>query len=460
MFGPVTSQSGRAPGPSAPRSQSLATKLPPARRNAASTTGCRPPTTRKSRPVHHLRPHPVARPRRDRRARPPRRSPPAPWRWRRPRPARSSTASRRLAKTRRSISCACPPAFRILRLDLGERQRGEAQRAAGGLAVHEELAPRRVQHPLGMGRRGLDEVAEHVVVPDLQRADARSGARTPPAARRSPRAPRRAARRVASSSASNPAATKPPSRSSDRRLGDERRLEQRATSAACPPSAGAGLGQHLRQLAPPAPPRSRSAAASPSRIAARSRGPPRSSASRDSARSRSGTLRSCARAPPPRLRVAREDAPPRPGAPGSAAASVEGPFSRVSSSRAPRPGHRAVDRGEQRALAPAAEAARQLQVPPRRRVDRHQPARRLARRRPEQRQPALLGQLEVVDDGAERRSLRPAERRRSRRAPAPARPPRPAASAMRRIEARPRQRRRDRAGLGEQRRAAPPPAPR
>ena len=49
MFGPVISQSGRAPGPSASRSLSLATKLPPERASAASTTGCRPPAMRKAR---------------------------------------------------------------------------------------------------------------------------------------------------------------------------------------------------------------------------------------------------------------------------------------------------------------------------------------------------------------------------------------------------------------------------
>jgi hypothetical protein len=39
MFGPVISHSGRASDPSAPASQSFATKAPPVRRSAASTTG-------------------------------------------------------------------------------------------------------------------------------------------------------------------------------------------------------------------------------------------------------------------------------------------------------------------------------------------------------------------------------------------------------------------------------------
>ena len=46
---------------------------------------------------------------------------------------------------------------------------GEAQRVGCRLPVDEALGAR--QHLLGMGRGGFDEIAQHVVVPDLERAD-------------------------------------------------------------------------------------------------------------------------------------------------------------------------------------------------------------------------------------------------------------------------------------------------
>ena len=72
-------------------------------------------------------------------------------------------------------------------------------------------------------------------------------------------------------------------------------------------------------------------------------------------------------------------------------------------------GRGVVDRREERAFAAAREAARELQVAPRGRVDRHQAARRLTERRPEQGQPALLRELEVVDDRPQRAGFGPAE---------------------------------------------------
>ena len=58
---------------------------------------------------------------------------------------------------------------------LGERHGGEAHRVGQGLAVDEALAQRRRQHPLGVARGDFDEIAEHVVVADLQRVDAGLG---------------------------------------------------------------------------------------------------------------------------------------------------------------------------------------------------------------------------------------------------------------------------------------------
>ena len=333
---------------------------------------------------------------------------------RRSRPARSSTAARRSSKIRRSISSAWPPAFRIF-VSISASASVVKRIALGrGLAVHEELGERRLQHPLGMRRRRLDEVAEHVVVPDLQRVDAAL------------------AHVLGLQLGDHPAAlvAQPPGlvellvearrdeaavAHQERRLGDQRRVEQRRS---------ARRARRARRAPRPAP---RAARPPAPRAAARPaparRGPPRDRAGR---RGRAPAATARARGPAPgaaRSRTAR----PTSGASWKCATascrartsrtSVDGPFSRVSSSRAPAAGDRAVDRGEQRAVAPAGEAAGQLEVAPGRRVDLHQPAGALAHRRAQQRQPPALGQLEIVDDRAERRRPRPGRRRRSRRAP-------------------------------------------
>ena len=100
-------------------------------------------------------------------------------------------------------------------------------------------------------------------------------------------------RRVWSRSASCPSATKPPSRAS-RGGSATSASSSRSTSVSWPsrsPAAsrstgGASPGSRAAMAAP---------CVSPARIAARSRGPPRSSASRDSARSMSGTRASAPR---------------------------------------------------------------------------------------------------------------------------------------------------------------------
>ena len=112
-------------------------------------------------------------------------------------------------------------------------------------------------------------------------------------------------------------------------------------------------------------------------------------------------------------------------------------------------GHRAVDGGEERAVAAAREAAGQLEVAPGRGVDLHQAAGAFAHRRAQQRQAAALGQLEVVDDGAERADLGAAEGGEAveRRHLVDRGDPRRGGGG---IEAGAGQRRRHRAGLGDQ----------
>ena len=112
MFGPVISHSGRASGPSAPSSASLATKPPPERLSAASTTGCRPAVTANDRSS-------TTSGRTQSSARASSASAAATsisasaFAAAPSGPARSSTAARRSPKIARSMSSACPPAFRI-----------------------------------------------------------------------------------------------------------------------------------------------------------------------------------------------------------------------------------------------------------------------------------------------------------------------------------------------------------
>ena len=58
------------------------------------------------------------------------------------------------------------------RLELGQLGRGEAHHVGERLAVDEQLDMRRLAQDGAMQRGDLDEIAEHVVVADLQRFDA------------------------------------------------------------------------------------------------------------------------------------------------------------------------------------------------------------------------------------------------------------------------------------------------
>ena len=144
-------------------------RLAPAACSARSTTGWRPPVDVEGAAVVDHRARPVLAARQDRQGRRPGRSPPAPARPDRSAPARSRIArasgrdrdaSRSPARGRRRSGCASPVSVSV--------DGGEAHLVGGGLAVDEGLGQRRGQHPFGMGRRRLDEIAQHVVVLDLQ----------------------------------------------------------------------------------------------------------------------------------------------------------------------------------------------------------------------------------------------------------------------------------------------------
>ena len=82
---------------------------------------------------------------------------------------------------------------------------------------------------------------------------------------------------------------------------------------------------------------------------------------------------------------------------------------------------RAVDRGEERSLAAARQAAGQLEIAPGGGVDLHEAAGPLLHRRPQERQAAALGQLQIIDERAERRHLGPREAAEARQFAGPER---------------------------------------
>ena len=86
--------------------------------------------------------------------------------------ARGQRPAHSRSKISSSSSSARSPALAILASSLAELRRGEAHLARQGLAVDEGRVQRRRHQLVAVLRRHLDEIAEHVVVPDLQALDA------------------------------------------------------------------------------------------------------------------------------------------------------------------------------------------------------------------------------------------------------------------------------------------------
>ena len=221
-------------------------------------------------------------------------------------------------------------------LEIAERHGGEAHGARHGLAVDEGGV---LQQLVGMGAGGLDVVAEHVVVADLQgrysgiaaiaafQLDDQAAAGVAQGAQLVEL--RRIGRRDEAAVAGE-----------QRQIGGERagqaihQLDVMAEIAAqrSPGPAGSGASCGGRSSSA----RNSAASASASRMAARSRGPPRPRVRRESARSRSGT----------RLRRSRRDSRRRSSATKAAIMSwraamslgaVSGAASQAASRRAPAP---------------------------------------------------------------------------------------------------------------------------
>ena len=173
---------------------------------------------------------------------------------------------------------------------------GEAHLAGERLAMDEGRVERRAHQLVAVLRGDVDEIAEHVVVPDFQRADA--GRLGVTHLQRGDDAARFVAQRARLVERGFVAGADEAAVAAERRQFVGQRALQLGGER------GVGLAQRcdgLRQFARHSAERGkrarrfRAAAKMPSRIAARSRGPPRPTTMRDSARARSGAALSCSR---------------------------------------------------------------------------------------------------------------------------------------------------------------------
>ena len=300
MLGPVTSQmrpsAVSSPGralPPPPSTQSLSMKAPAlAAFSACSTTGWRPPRISKAWLSSTRGPRVALGARQLGERRPWRRARPARRRCARGRAARASIAAASSAK----ISCSRLRARSVAEAMRPSMSTSSAVEKRTALAIvwrwRNSSDERRLQQRLGVALRHLDEEAEDVVVAHLQRFDA--GAldvvRLEPghhAAAVLLQAARLVELRPVALAHEAAVALQM------RRIVDERRrqriCERRIDRAQLAGDAAQLLGQtHARRLRRPADRAQRSAAASPSRTAARSRGEPRPKPSRDTARAISG----------------------------------------------------------------------------------------------------------------------------------------------------------------------------
>ncbi len=291
------------------------------------------------------------------------------------------------------------------RLDLGQLDGGEAQLVGGGLAMDEGVRQRRLQHPVAVCRRRLDEVAQHVVVLDLEARDAgllrviRLHARDHAASFVS-QLPRLVQRGVV------PRGDEAAVADQQWRVGHQccgqrvaqgvearqrlARLDQHVGQVGAVQQAQdvggllAGVAQR-RQVARPAPVQRQ-----PRQRAVEVRHPPQRVAQPVGQRRLDRPAHSL-QPPTDDAQIARGRGQP--------------PFQQ------PRAGgrHRAVDHRQQAAGPAALQAVRQLEVSARRGVDLHQARRRLGPRRGQAGQGALLRDVEIVDHRAHRRQLGPVE---------------------------------------------------
>ena len=183
------------------RSQSLAMNGAPSRDSACSTTGWRPPSMTKARLSSTSRPHVVAL---DRKLRERARHIEPGQRLR----AFLDLGALRDHRGRQPLEDLKLDAERAvggagdLRLEFAELGGGEAHLAGERLAMDEGRIERRAHQLLAVLRGHLDEIAEHVVVPDLQRCGCRYPRRSAPASAAMTRRDSSRSARASSSAAS------------------------------------------------------------------------------------------------------------------------------------------------------------------------------------------------------------------------------------------------------------------
>ncbi len=204
-------------------------------------------------------------------------------------PLAAVTAAASRSKISSSSASARSAALAILASSSPSSVGGETHLAGQRLPMNERRVQRRRHQLLAVLRGDVDEIAEHVVVPDFQRADAGGRRRSATCSAAMTRRDSSRSARVSSSAARS-------RRGQSRRRGGTTAVRRRARVATRQRACGSArrsartASAMSRGTCAGAESRSaiRAAAKMPSRMAARSRGPPRPMAMRDSARARSG----------------------------------------------------------------------------------------------------------------------------------------------------------------------------
>ena len=282
-------------------------------------------------------------------------------------------------------------------LDLGEGEGGEADGVGVGLAVDEELGKRRLQHPLGVAGGGLDEVAEHVVVADLQGIDAALADVL--ALQLGDDAAALVAQAAGFVELLVEARGDEFAVAGEERRFVDQRLAETSDEGGMAAEGVAGGGEDLRNVAV------KGLAQALGLGEAVAEGGEVAGAAAVEREAREGALE---------VGDAAEEVAGRAGDGGFGVEVGDGALAGADEAGVGRrgveagleqagtaAGQRAVDGGEERALAAAGHGAGELEVAAGGGVDLHQAAGALADRRAQERQAAALGELEVVDDGAE-----------------------------------------------------------
>ncbi len=289
------------------------------------------------------------------------------------------------------------------RLQFRKLDRGKADLVGGGLTVDEGVRHR--QHPVGMGGGGLDEISQHVVVPDLQALHPGPGGviGLHPGDHAAPLVAQAAGLvqiGVVTGRDETAIATQ------QRRLGHQC-LFQKMDQIVMSGQIACGVAQDRRDIAgqPRGDPGTLGQAGTDRGQIARSAPVQRQTGQ---GAVHVGHTGQCLAQIGREARIIdhlRHRVVPRMDQRQIAAGGADAAFQQ------PRPRRRdgSVDGSQQRSLAPARQGLGQFQIAPGRGVDLHRGAVAFARRRAQQRQPAFLRHLQILDDRPHRRQFRAPE---------------------------------------------------